>query len=229
MKNCCHCLTEEQEPCAGKISIFRHLDRESLMKISNLAVHQEFKKGAILFSPERNPGLFLISEGKVKVYEISSSGKEQLLRVLDKGDFVGEEALFSSTETFTFGEALTDMKACFIRREEFLDLLMQYPSISLKLLEEFNRRIVHSGHQATSNTAETVLVRLVSYLLDLSNAQESDSVVLPLSMKELAAFLSTTPETLSRKVGYLEKEGVIKKKGRKITILNREKMCKMLP
>ena len=121
------------------------------------------------------------------------------------------------------------MKACFIRREEFLDLLMQYPSISLKLLEEFNRRIVHSGHQATSNTAETVLVRLVSYLLDLSNAQESDSVVLPLSMKELAAFLSTTPETLSRKVGYLEKEGVIKKKGRKITILNREKMCKMLP
>lgn len=135
--------------------------------------------------------------------------------------------MFSSTETFTFGEALTDMKACFIRREAFLELLMQYPSISLKLLEEFNRRIIHSGHRATSNTAETVLVRLVSYLLDLSSAQESDSVILPLSMKELAAFLSTTPETLSRKISYLEKEGFLKKKGRNLTIFHPENLRKM--
>lgn len=100
---------------------------------------------------------------------------------------------------------------------------MQYPSISLKLLEEFNRRIIHSGHQATSNAAESVLVRLVSYLHELSRAQESDVIQLPLSMKELSAFLSTTPETLSQRIKYLETEGLLSKKGRRLTILDKEK------
>lgn len=220
MSGCCHC--HEEEPCAGKIAIFRHLDPDSLRRISSIALHREYAKGDILFTPENSAGLFLISEGKVKVYEISPSGREQLLRVLSKGDFVGEEALFSGTETFTFGQALTDLKACFIRREDFLELLMRYPSISLKLLEEYNRRMIRASHQTAANTAQSVLDRLASYLLDLSDAQESTTVTLPLSMKELAAFLSTTPETLSRRMKVLEREGTVSRKGNTVVILKKD-------
>lgn len=226
MNDSCHCMKEE--PCAAKIAIFRHLDEESLWKISNIAVHREYPKGTVLFSPEHSTGLFLIAEGKVKVYEISPSGKEQLLRVLNKGDFVGEEALFSNKETYTFGEALTDLKACFIRREDFLELLTQYPSISLKLLEAFSSRMIHSGHQATENMAESVLTRVVSYLLDLSSAQESNCVRLPLPMKELAAFLNTTPETLSRRVKYLQDEGMICKSGHTIILQDMDRLREIM-
>ncbi|MCF0107233.1 MAG: Crp/Fnr family transcriptional regulator [Holdemanella sp.] len=212
----CHCFDEE--PCASKIEIFRHLDKESLLKISNLALHNTYAKNDILFTPSKNEGLFLIRKGKVKVYEISPSGKEMLLRVLKEGDFVGEEALFSSKETYTFGKALTDLETCFIKRDDFIDLLMKYPSISLKLLEQYNQRLIHSNHQATSNTVESVLVRLINYLMELSDEQESDIVSLPIPMKELSTFLGTTPETLSRRIRYLEEHGYIHKGNKKITL-----------
>lgn len=217
MNGCCHCRSET--PCAAQIGIFQHLDQESLWKISAIAIHRSYSKGTVLFSPEENNGLFLISEGKVKIYEISPSGKEQLHRVLSKGDFAGEDALFSSQESFTFGEAITDVTACYIRREDFLELLMRYPSISLKLLEEFSRRMRLADHHATANTAESVQDRLAVYLQELSEAQDSTTVHLPMSMKELAAFLSTTPETLSRRMKSLEEQGFLKRRGRQITLL----------
>lgn len=222
---CCHCKSEE--PCAKRIAIFQHLDQESQKKISALAIHKEMKKGEILCSPEKTAGLFLISEGKVKVYELSSNGKEKLLRVLQKGDFVGEEALFSSTETYSFSEALTDVRVCHIRREDFFKLLMEYPSISLKLLEEMNRRIVRLSHQSVSNTTGLVLNRLAEYLLELCAAQDSMEITLPLQMKELAVFLDVAPETLSRRIKYLEKEGIIWKKGYRLTVLKKELLSQL--
>lgn len=222
---CCHC--KKEEPCAKKIEIFQHLDLESQQKISNLAIHKKVKKGEILCSPGKTAGLFLISEGKVKIYELSSAGKEKLLRVLGKGDFVGEEALFGTTETYAFSEALTDLQVCHIRREDFLKLLMDYPSISLKLLEEMNRRLVKMAHQSVSNTSGSVLSRLAGYLLELCEAQESLEIRLPLQMKELAVFLDTAPETLSRRIRYLEDEGILLKKGYTITILKKERLLKI--
>ncbi|MCF0115154.1 MAG: Crp/Fnr family transcriptional regulator [Erysipelotrichaceae bacterium] len=216
----CSCL---EEPCAKKISIFQQLDEESLRKISEIAVHRWVKKGEVLFTPGHHQGVFLIHEGKVKVYELSSCGKEQLLRVLESGEFTGEEALFSEDESYTYAEALVDSQVCFIERDLFLDLLMKYPSISLELLKEFNRRSVKASHQTVVNS-KAVMERLVGYLLDLSKVQESDSVVLPMQLKELATFLSTTPETLSRRLSYLENEGYLKKQGNRKVVLNVEKL-----
>ena len=225
MLTCCCCGSEE--PCAAQISIFRHLDRASLEEISNLAVHRTIKKGELLFSPDDHNGLYLISEGRVKVYEITPSGKEYLLRVLHKGDFVGEEALFHTEETYTYGEALSDGKICFIDRSAFLDLLTRHPSISLKLLEEFSRRMTKSAHQTATNT-EPVLARLAEYLLNLSAAQDSIQFEIPLQLKELSSYLNTTPETLSRKLRELEQKKLIQRDRRTILLLDPERLEQLL-
>ncbi|POO88662.1 hypothetical protein C1H57_24840 [Clostridium sp. 2-1] len=57
------------------------------------------------------------------------------------------------------------------------------------------------------------------YLLDLMKVAESNEVTLPLPMKELAAFLGTAPETLSRKIGKFEEEGLLERNGKRIRIL----------
>ena len=94
----------------------------------------------------------------------------------------------------TFGEALSQVKFCLIGREEFLHLLTRYPSISLKLLEEFSHRMAELKQQAVSNMNESAMARLVKYLLNLSEAQEKDSVTMPLSLRELSSYLNTTPD-----------------------------------
>lgn len=223
----CPCCKTKELPCAAKISIFQQLDLESLREITSIAIHRKVKKGELLFSPEENFGLFLISEGRIKVYELTPSGKEYLLRVLNPGDFTGEESLFIREKTYTYGEALTDGEICFIGRQEFLSLLGRYPSISLKLLEEFSRRMVQATHRNTENMSEPVLSRLVGYLLNLSEAQESCEIEIPLQLKELSSYLSTTPETLSRRLTDLQKKGMLLKKGRTIQLLDVENLRKI--
>ena len=218
MSQCCHC--GDEAPCAAKIGIFRQLSREDQARVSALTLHQTYPKGALLFSPEDNPGLYLISQGRVKVYSLSPTGKETLLRVLQQGDFVGEGTLFGSSRKDTFGQALTELHVCLIRREDFLGLLREYPSISLKLLEELNRRLEAYAQQAAAVSGRSIQERLVRYLLDLSRAQESTRLRLPLSGKELSAFLGTTPETLSRRVRSLESQGLLQKSGREVVLLD---------
>ena len=222
MEGCCHCAGET--PCAAKIEIFRQLDLESQRRVSALAVHKSLDKGTMLFSPENSPGLYLLSEGRVKVYSLSETGKETLLRVLKEGDFVGEEALFGTGETLTYGQTLTKVRVCLIPRNAFLELLNRYPSISLKLLEEMNRRLQTLTRQTALESGSQVRARLIRYLLDLSMAQESRRVLLPLNGKELARFLGTTPETLSRRWTLLEKEGLIEKKGKQVYLKEPERL-----
>lgn len=220
LKDTCRCTAQ---PCAAQISIFQHLDLQSLEEISNIAVHRKVRKGEILFSPDEHHGLYLISGGRIKVYEITPSGREYLLQVLHKGDFVGEEALFGEEATYTYGEALSEGRVCFIARKDFLELLSRHPSISLKLLEEFSRRMRRSAHQTATN-GEPVLARLAEYLLNLSAAQDSCRIEIPLPLKELSAYLNTTPETLSRRLRELEMRGVISRERRSITLLEKQKL-----
>ena len=216
----CSCCGEKK-PCASQISIFQELDQESQEEISNIAIHKTVKKGEILFTPHHNDGLYLISQGRIKVYEMTSSGKEYLLQVLKEGDFVGEDALFGTEENYTYGEALSDSHVCFIARKDFLDLLTKHPSISLKLLEEFSRRMRRSAHQRATN-AEPVKARLAAYLLNLSSAVDSDRFEVPLQLKELSSYLNTTPETLSRRLRELENKQIILRERRTITILKKQ-------
>lgn len=222
MTACCHC--GDDLPCAAQIGIFQQLNLEEQRKISALALHKTLPRGALLFSPEENPGLYLISQGRVKVYSLSPTGKETLRRVLRQGDFVGEGALFGSARNCTYGEALTELSVCLIRREDFLALLRQHPSISLKLLEELNRRLEAVDQSSVFSSVQS---RLCRYLLDLSQAQQSEEFTLPLSGSELSAFLSTTPETLSRRLTGLEKAGYLKKTGRKIQLLDIQQLEKL--
>lgn len=208
--------------CAELVPIFNHLDHESLEKISGITQHRHLRRGETVFSPSQRSGLIIISRGRVKVYQLSGSGKEQLLRVLEPGDFFGEETLFGSGNSASFGEALTALEVCIIGREDFMNLLKQYPPISIKLLEEYNRRLVAADRLVTSTATESVASRLAEYLLDLMKVAESNVVMPPLSMKELAAFLGTTPETLSRRIRQFEEEGLLERNGKQIHIIHPE-------
>ncbi|MBP3039351.1 winged helix-turn-helix domain-containing protein [Bacillaceae bacterium Marseille-Q3522] len=69
---------------------------------------------------------------------------------------------------------------------------------------------------------EKVEERLATYLLDLYKVTESEHVKIPMKMKELAALLGTTPETLSRKIKLLEEKGLIERQSSNVTLVDVE-------
>ena len=89
---------------------------------------------------------------------------------------------------------------------------MKYPNISLKILNDFSNRLDQAEHQMTSFATEESETRIALYLAQLAEESRSTEVQLPMSRKNLASYLGTTPETISRKLAKFEDEGWIQQK-----------------
>jgi len=186
-----------------------------------------YKKGEIIYRPgEQSDSLYIVRSGKVRIYRLSESGKEQLVRFLNTGDFTGELALFSESVHEAYAEAVENTDICLIRRTDLQKFLLKFPSISLKILAEFSSRLEKSEKQTTRVSTEKVETRLALFLAECLEADESSmEFVLPMSKRDLASFLGTTPETLSRKLTDFEEAGYIKQKPhRKIEVLDLDEL-----
>lgn len=77
--------------------IFNHLDNESMAKITTKAKHRDLKRGEYLYQAgDDEDSIYIVHKGQVRVFHLSENGKEQLIRVLNPGEFTGEWTLFSS-------------------------------------------------------------------------------------------------------------------------------------
>ncbi|WP_413476874.1 Crp/Fnr family transcriptional regulator [Latilactobacillus fuchuensis] len=215
---------EKQHICAQLVPIFNQLDHDSLIKISQITQHEVVAKGTQVFSPVMADRLVILAKGQIKVYQLAATGKEQLLRIMEPGAFEGEKALFTKQETTIYGEALTDSTLCTLSRTAFQKLLLTYPTISLSLLEDAADKMTQLERQANLINIESVESRVATYLLDLMKVTNQTQLMIPMKLKELATFIGTTPETLSRKLKKLEEAGLIERQGRAIRILNSENL-----
>ena len=208
--------------CVTLVPLFNELDVDNQRKINQLVKHRVFKKSEQIISPDDVPQLVIVAHGNLKIYQLSASGREQLLRVAEPGDYEGENLLFGAKNDDLFAEALEDTEVCLLRAEDFQRLLLEHPELSLKLLQVSADKMNKVEKQSRFLLMEKVEERLATYLLDLEKSAGDTHVTIPMKMKELAAFLGTTPETLSRKIKLLVDEKLINRQGKKIEIIDRE-------
>ncbi|HLR91632.1 MAG TPA: cyclic nucleotide-binding domain-containing protein, partial [Atopostipes sp.] len=82
--------------CVRLVPIFNHLDEESMAKIASKARHKDLKRGEYLYqAADVNDSIYIVHKGQVRIFHLSEAGKEQLIRVLNPGDFTGESTIFS--------------------------------------------------------------------------------------------------------------------------------------
>lgn len=203
--------THHYQECLKLVPIFKSLSAADLATIAAVIHPQQLKRGTILYQSDTEANtLYIVDDGQVKIYQLAANGREQLLRLLNPGDFDGEYALFTANDTHrSFAETVTNATVCEIRREDFQKLLLKYPQLSLRILSVLAARVQQLEQQTTRVTTETVETRLALYLLDTADAAKTDTVKLPMKKKDLATYLGTTPETISRKLTRFETAGYI--------------------
>lgn len=212
-----------QVSCISVVPIFNHLEEEPMEEIMKVMKSISYKKGEVLYREgDTSNVLYVVSNGKIRIYRLSESGKEQLLRILNPGDFTGELALFRESIHEAYAEAMIDTDACMISKNDLQEFLLKYPTISLKILAEFSNRLEISEKQITRFVTEKVEARLALFLAECTDGGDSPTEIeLPMSKKDLASYLGTTPETISRTLADFEEAGYIKqKRNRKIEILD---------
>lgn len=207
------CHTHKQEHCVRLVPIFNHLPEEDMDKIGKSVRRMVLEKGQLLFrAGEKDDTLYIIHTGRVRIYQLSESGKEQLVRILNPGDFTGELAIFQPGQVHeNYAEALQKTEVCLIKQKDLQQYLLDYPQIALKILSEMSERLKESEKQTAQVAIENVESRIISFLANCvdQDAGNSPEITLPMTKKDLASYLGTTPETISRKFTHLEQQGLI--------------------
>jgi len=203
-------------------ALFSGLDKEDVEKLEEIAHLKTYERNEIVFS-EGLPakGLFLIAEGQVKIYKISSEGREHILHNFGPGDIFAEAAVFAGTTYPAFAETLTDSNLIFISRAELLDLIKKNPDLSMKMLATLSGRLRGFVNTIEDLSLKDVSARLAQYILDLSVQNNSGkSFILDINKAELARRIGTVPETLSRTLKKLKQNKVLTIEKKQVHILN---------
>ncbi|MBM6614461.1 Crp/Fnr family transcriptional regulator [Desemzia sp. RIT804] len=227
--NCHHHSFGSHKACIQLVPIFNHLEDEEMDDIMHTIQSISFEKGNVIYrAAEKSDTLYIVNKGRVRIYRLAESGKEQLVRILEPGDFTGEMALFSpeNTKHESYAEAMVNTKICMIKRSDLQEYLLKYPSISLKILNVLSQRLEQSEKQTTRFATEKVETRIALFLAEcLDPEKDTLEFTLPMTKKDLASYLGTTPETISRKLSELEEEKLIKQKPqKKIQILDLDRL-----
>lgn len=234
MKANCHCAHCQNELCIRKVPIFSSLSPDEVKKIAASIIHKEYQKGEIiLFEGEKSEGVVIINEGSAKAFKSSNDGREQILYIFSEGDFFGEQNLLNDRTATYSVEALQPLKACILSKQKLQQLLYQYPDIAVKIIEELGERMARLENVMQGMGVRNVDHRVGNILIEFAQKygtedKEGTLIHLPLSREGIANYLGIARETVSRKLGQLESEGVIRSINNKsILILDPEALTEI--
>ena len=214
----------ELESLVARVPIFAGLNPEQISEIASRVRPRIVPRNEQLYGAgELNPYLRIIHTGSVKVYRITESGHEQVIRVLGPGDFLGEKALISPSASDHFALTLEESEICSLDHQDIREYLLRYPSVAFTMLETLSARLDSTEDQVSSMVGEDAGSRVAAYLVGLSDENQRSSIELPITKKDVASYLGVTPETLSRKLALFEDNGWIRLQGhRRIDLLDIE-------
>ncbi len=205
------------------IPLFNGLPEDQIFAIKKIAVEKQFNKGEIIFSEgDEGNGFFVIAEGRVKVFKVSTEGKEQILHIFGPGQPFGEVPVFTGQRFPASAQAIDKTRVLFLPRASIVDLISANPSLALNMLAIMSKKLRQFAIQIENLSLKEMPARLASYLIFLADEQNNDNAVsLKISKGQLASILGTIPETLSRVFAKLSGQNLISVDGKKIALLDR--------
>jgi CRP/FNR family transcriptional regulator, cyclic AMP receptor protein len=212
------------------VPIFSELNDDTLQQLSRSGSIQNFSEDSIILSEkEAGSALFIIISGKVKISRISpDDDKEVILSILNPSDFFGEMSLLDGLERSATATAMEDSKIFIIQRNDFLNLLIEHPEVSIVLLQELTQRLRAAGMKIKALSLKDAEGKVATVLIQLADdvGKIKQGVVeiekLPFQ-HELANMAGTSRETISRTLHSFAKKGLVELEGSKLRIVNYEK------
>lgn len=231
-KNSVHEGSPVCQICGQKnASIFCNSKIEHLNEISSKIVSNTFKKGQTIFNEGSYPfGVFCINSGQVKLTHLGDDGKEQITRLLKGGDIVGYRALLSEERYGATAVTLMDSQICFIPKELFIHILKNDATITFELMKLLADELHKTEMKMIHLTQKPIRERVAEILLYIKETYgfEKDGITLNvhLSREDIANLVGIATESAIRLLSEFNRDKIIELNGKKIKIINKEKLEK---
>lgn len=213
-----------------KVPLFAELDSVHLESILRVTEQRSAPKHTVLFSQgDRGDSLYLILTGRVKAVLYAEDGRELILAVLGPGEIVGEMALFDLEEQRSATVvAAEDSEFLVLSGHQFKNVLNQNPAIAFSVIRTLSQRLKETSSRIANLIFLDTYSRVGRYLLDLAKRQgkrlaDGSVLVTRPPQQEIAHYIGSSRETVSRALNDLEKQGLIRLAGRKILLFRLKK------
>ncbi len=206
--------------------LFGSLTEKELSIISAFCSTKKVSKNHTLFEEgETADAFFMVVYGKVKIYKLSPDGKEYIIHVQGENEIIAEAAIFDKKNYPAGCKAVEDTLAVRIPKNEFVELIRTNPSLSIKFMSAYSKRLREFVSVIEGLSGTDVKKRLARYIVNKVSKDKSSHVIkLDISKKELASMLGTVPETISRSIAGLKKQGIIDTKDKNIIVKDLNKL-----
>jgi CRP/FNR family transcriptional regulator len=200
------------------VSYFRDLPDQALTQLAALAVEQRLESGQVLFL-EGEPclGMYLVTQGRVRIYKASREGREQVLTVARAGDSFAEVPVFDGGPNPASADAMEESIVYLFPIAGFIQLVRSSPEIALGVIRVFAQRLRHMTRLVEDLSFRHVTSRVAKLLLQ--SAHESGADGQRLTQQEMASMIGTAREVVTRALRSLEQQGAIQVQRGQIAIL----------
>lgn len=193
--------------------LFSGLDEDVFDALAADITVESYEKGEVLFHRgDPAQAFFFIEVGHVELSLISPEGQKKIVEVIGHDRTFAEAMVFMRTSKFPVtAEALTDSVVYRIPNDTYRSLLHDNSDACMRLLSDVCRHLHQRVQEIEQLTIQNARSRLSSYLIDHADEIDDDEATIRLDLPKhvIASRLSITPETLSRLLRAMSKEGIL--------------------
>lgn len=206
----------------GRVYLFESLDQEQLerMRQSARALSLNAKESLFEFGQAAHR-FYFVRKGQIKLFRLSADGDEKVMEVIQPGNTFAEAIMFMQRHNYPVSaEAIEPSELLSFDMQVFVELLQNSIPTCFRLMADMSQRLHARIEEINNITLQNATHRLVEYLLRQlpEETAEASSVHLSTPKSVIASKLSIQPETLSRILARLSKNGLISVQGSNITL-----------
>jgi len=215
MSKCEQCIIRQ-------FNSLKTLTKDELVRISGCKTSRIVKKGEVIFEEgETLNGVYCVKDGICKLSKLSANGRDQIIKLIVKGDLLGQRSLISDESANLSATALNDMELCFIPKNEIIGDLQNNPNFSMDVLKHMARDLKESDNVIVNMVQKSVKQRLAEaliYIHDTFGTNPDGTLSVALSREDYAGLVGTALESAIRTLSQFKKNRLISTSGKNIII-----------
>jgi len=200
----------------------KSLTKDELLRISGCKTTKIIKRGDIIFNEgDMLNGVFCVKDGICKLSKLSANGKDQIVKLVIKGDLLGQRSLVSDERSNLQAVALNDMEVCFIPKAEIINDLKKNPAFTYDVLQDMALDLREADDIIVNMAQKTVRKRMAEVLTNIQSnygTNQDGTLSVILLREDFASLVGTATESAIRVLSQFKKEGQISTVGKQIKI-----------
>ncbi|MGX8007513.1 Crp/Fnr family transcriptional regulator [Mesorhizobium sp. ORM8.1] len=217
-----------------KTSLCSRVNVDLQGQLARLSHHRTYRLGeTVLAEMEDTSSVGIVVSGVLRMQKSLEDGRQQLVGLLFRSDFFGR--VFGGFSDYAI-EAASDVTLCCYERHAFERLTECFPELEHQLMLSTLDELDAARSWMLLLGCQTMPERVASFFLMLCRRSDADElspganfpIHIPINRRDMASYLGTTGETISRVIHEMSRKGIVKiRNAQNFEVLNKRQLVRM--